>query len=237
MTFIEVVTRILRLNAVIRGDTDTPTTFNDVQHNASLNIAIVATQNELIRLIAERLIPKERNSTGSITFSTNTRVYNLATGFTRFFGFPHFYNSTQNRQIYEYEGGLSKLQTDVFNYATQYGQPNWWYWEPSNTTLKQVGFFQVPSSSENGQAWTYDYEASVMMTLSTDTLPFHNDEENFIFTEMAGRRFKFMFEDVKNEGDIQKILDADRSYMSAKTTLLKLIKGQNSGNRYGYSYQ
>ena len=236
MTFLECVTRILRLNAIIRGDTDVPSTFDDVQHNASLNIAILATQNELIRLIAERLIPKERNTSGSITLATNTRVYNLATGFTRFYGAPHFYNSTQNRQIYEYPGGLEKLQIDIFNFATQYGQPNWWYWEPSNATLKQVGFFQVPSSSENGQAWTYDYEASVMVTLSSDNMPFHNDEENFVFAEMSGRRFKFMYEDTKNEADIQKILDADTSYRSAKATLLKLIKGQNPSTRYGHSY-
>jgi hypothetical protein len=236
MTFLEAVTRILRLNAVIRGDTDTPTTFSDVQHNASLNIAIVATQNELIRLIAERLIPKERNTSGSVSFVTNTRVYNLASGFIRFYGTPHFYSSSQGRQIYEYPGGLEKLQTDIYNYDTQYGQPNWWYSEPSNQTLKQVGFFTVPSSAENGQAWTYDYEASVMVTLSSDNMPFHNDEENFAFSEMCGRRFKFMFEDVKNEADIQRILDADTSYRSAKATLLKLIKGVNPVKSYGYFY-
>lgn len=237
MTFLECINRILRSNAIIRGDTDTVATFNDVQHNASLNVGIVAVQNELIKLIAERLIPKERNTSGSITFVTNTRTYDLATGFTRFYGEPHFFNSTQNRQIYEYPGGLEKLQVEIFNYATQYGQPNWWYWEPTNSTLKKVGFFLVPSSAENGQVWTYDYEASVMVTASSDNLPFHNDEENFTFTEMAGRRFKFMFEDVKNEADIQRILEADTSYRSAKSTLLKLLRGQNPAPCYGYRYR
>lgn len=237
MTFLECINRILRSNAIIRGDTDTVATFNDVQHNASLNVGIVAVQNELIKLIAERLIPKERNTSGSITFVTDTRTYDLATGFTRFYGEPHFFNSTQNRQIYEYPGGLEKLQVEIFNYATQYGQPNWWYWEPTNSTLKKVGFFLVPSSAENGQVWTYDYEASVMVTASSDNLPFHNDEENFTFTEMAGRRFKFMFEDVKNEADIQRILEADTSYRSAKSTLLKLLRGQNPSPCYGYRYR
>lgn len=237
MTFLECINRILRSNAIIRGDTDTVATFNDVQHNASLNVGIVAVQNELIQLIAERLIPKERSTSGSISFVTNTRTYDLATGFTRFYGEPHFFNGTQNRQIYEYPGGLEKLQVEIFNYATQYGQPNWWYWEPTNSTLKKVGFFLVPSSAENGQAWTYDYEASVMITASSDNLPFHNDEENFTFTQMAGRRFKFMFEDVKNEADIQRILDADTSYRSAKSTLLKLLRGQNPSPCYGYRYR
>lgn len=236
MTFLEAINRILRSSAIIRGDTDTIATFNDVAHNASLNVGILAVQNELVRLIADKLIPKERNTTGSITLATNTRVYDLASGFTRFYGTPHFYNAAQNRQIYEYLGGLQRLQTEIYNFAVQYGQPNWWYWEPSDQALKQIGLFQVPSSSENGQAWTYDYEASVMVEASSDNLPFHNSEECYAFVEMCGRRFKFMFEDTKNEADIQRILDADTSYKSAKATLFKLLRGEIPNARWGYYY-
>ena len=75
-----------------------------------------------------------------------------------------------------------------------------------------------------------------MVDASSDSLPFHNVEENYVFVEMCARRFKFMFEDTKNEADIQRILDADVSYRSAKTTLFKLLKGQNPSRTYGYSY-
>lgn len=237
MTLLECVNRILRMNAIIRGDTDPVVTFSDTAHNASLNIAIIAVQNELIRLVAKRLIPKERSTSGSISFVTNTRTYDLASDFIRFYGTPHFYNATQNRQIYEYPGALQKLQTDIFNYETQYGHPNWWYWEPVDSTNKKVGFFTVPSSSENGQAWTYDYEASVMVSSASDNLPFHNDEESYTFSEMASRRFKFMFEDVKNQSDVQAILDADTSYKSATATLYQLLNGQNAAKSYGAVYQ
>lgn len=236
MTLLECINRILRTNAIIRGDTDEVATFSDVNHNASLNLAIIAAQNELTRLIAKRLIPKERSTSGSITLATNTRTYDLATDFIRFYGTPHFYNVTHNRQIYEYVGGLPKLQVEIYNFATQYGQPNWWYWEPVDSTYKKVGFFQVPSSAESGEAWTYDYEASVMVTLAADNLPFHNDEESFTFSEMAGRRFKFMFEDVKNQQDLQGILDGDRSYLSATATLYSLLKGQDAKKAYGTAY-
>ncbi len=170
MNFLGAINRIFVSSAIIRGDTDLVTTFNDIAHNASLNVGIVAVQNELVRLIADRLIPKERNTSGVITLATNTRTYDLATDFTRFYGTPHFYNVTRNVQIYEYNGGLERLQIEVFNFATQYGQPNWWYWEPGNTTSKQVGLFMVPSSAEAGESWTYDYEASVMVTASSDDL-------------------------------------------------------------------
>ena len=236
MTLIECINRIMRLNAIIRGDTDTITALTDTNHNASLNLAVVAIQDELTRLTARRLIPKERVTSGSITFTTNTRTYDLATDFIGFYGTPHFYNATQNRQIYEYVGGLPRLQLEVFNYDTQYGQANWFYWEPTNSTNKKVGFFLVPSSSEAGQVWTYDYEGSVMVTNGSDNLPFHNNEESYSFAQMAGRRFKFMYEDTKNQADIQQILDGDVSYKSATTTLYRLLKGENAKNRYGFLY-
>lgn len=236
MTFIECINRIFRQNAIIRGDTDTIETFDDTQHNASMHVAIVGVQDELIKLVAERLLPKERNTSGTVLFATDTRVYSLASDFIRFFGVPHFYRSDENRQIYEYQGGLEQLQIDIYDYDTQGGDPNWWYWEPSSASLKQVGFYQVPTSAESGETWTYDYEASVMVDAATDDLPFHNDEESFSFTLMASRRFKFMFEDVNNSADIEMVLERDWTYRTARATLYKLLRGQNAATRYAPIY-
>jgi len=234
MTFLECINRILRANAIIRGDTDTVATFADTQHNASLNIGILAVQDELINLIADKLIPAERKTTGTVTFATNTRTYALASDFTRLFGVPHFYRAADNRQLFEYPGGLEALQVTFLDYETQYSDPNYFYFEPAAT--KKVGFFQVPSSTENGDIWTYEYEGSVLVNLASDTLPFPNSEESYAFTVMAGRRFKFAFEDVKNEADITAVLERDRTYLSAKTTLFKLIKGANPSRSYGSVY-
>jgi hypothetical protein len=219
---------------VIRGDTDTVTSLSDVQHNASLNLAIVAIQNELIRLVADRLIPSERQTSGTITLVANQRTYTLASDFTRFYGMPHFYNSSSNVHLYEYPGGLENLQIEVQTYATDTGAVNWWYWEPTST--KKVGLFQVPSSGEAGQVWTYEYEGSVMVDEAADSLPFHNTEESYMFTEMAARRFKFLYEDVKNELDIQAVLEKDYTYKSSKAMLMSLIKGQNPVRFYGSRY-
>jgi hypothetical protein len=227
-TFLQCVNRILRTAAVIRGDTDTVATFSDTAHNASLNLAIVATQNELIRLIADRLIPSERKTSGTITTVANTRTYALASDFTRFYGYPHLYDAQDNRQIYEWPGGLEKLQLEIYTYATDTGEVNWWYWEPGAT--KEIGFFQVPGSS--GDVLTYEYEGSVLVSASTDVLPFHNTEEDYMFIEMAARRFKFMFEDVKNELDIQAVLEKDTTYKSSKASLIALVTGQKPKRSY-----
>lgn len=233
MTFLECVNRILRMNGQIRGDTDEVTAFSQTQHNAAVNIAIVCTQDELADLIADRLIPYEHTSS-TITFATNTMSYTLVSNFVRFYGKPHFYNSTQNRQIYEFPGGLERLQVDIFNHATQYGQPNWFFMDP--TTTKKVGFFQVPSSAENGQLWTYDYEKSVTVSVAGDTIPLHTTEEANAFAQMAGRRFKFMFEDASSKLDIQAVLDGDVTYKRAKARLMALIVGVNPGKKYIHAY-
>lgn len=231
MTLLDAINRIFRLNAIIRGDTDVLTSFNSTQHNASLNLALVAVQNELGDLVSDRLIPAERKTTGSIATVIGQRTYTLPADFTRFYGTAHFYLQSSNRQIYEYPGGLAKLQTDYYNYDTAQGSPNWWYWEPAST--KKVGFYQVPNAVET---WTFDYEGSVMISQASDTLPFANDEESYAFCEMAGRRFKFMFEDVKNELDVAGVLDKDTSYRKAKARLINFIKGQNPRTRYGFVY-
>ena len=231
MTFLQCVNRILRLNAILRGDTDEIATFSDTQHNASLNLAIVASQNELVRLVADRLIPAERQTSGTMTLAASTRTYTLASDFLRFYGHAHFYDSSANRQIYEWPGGLPALQVEIYTYATDTGDPNWWYWEPAST--KKVGFFQVPSGAKT---LTYEYEGSVMVDTITDTMPFHNDEENYMFVEMAARRFKFLWEDVKNELDIQAVLEKDTTYRSSKATLINLIKGQNPRRSYANQY-
>lgn len=232
MTFLECVTRILRSMAVIRGDTDAPTAFSDTQLNAELQLAQIAVQNELTKLIADRMIPKERNTSGSITLVAGTATYDLASGFISFFGKPHLRHS-DGYDIFEYKGGLEQLQIDDFNYASAQGAPNWYYFAPQSSSLKKIGFYTVPSAAGTV---TYDYEGSVMVSAVSDNLPFHTDEENYAFTDMAGRRYKFMWEDTKAEADIALVLEKDFSYKTARATLNKLLRGQNVPNTYGFRY-
>lgn len=234
MTFLEAVVRVMRLNGHIRGDTDAPSSFNDTTHNSTMQIAQLAIQDELTNLAADRTIPYEKTST-AIGLTTGTRLYSLPGDFISFYGVPHFYDSVGNRQIFEFPGGLEALQLFDYRYATVTGTPNYWYFEP--TTTKKVGFYQVPNSTYNGVSLSFDYETSILVSNSSDTMPLHNTEENNSFCAMAGRRFKFMFEDVKDKQDIQSILDNDLSYKTAKGTLIRLISGKNPPNRWAPMYR
>lgn len=231
MTFLEAVNRVLRLNGIIRGDTDTVATFTDTAHNATLNLAIVAIQDELGDLISDKMIPYEMGA-GTITLVSGTRTYSLASDFVRFYGKGFFYDSTRNWEVFEYDGGRENLQLEIPNYKTTSGTPISWYWEPGPT--KVVGFYQVPNSS--GGVYSYDYEASVMVTDSTDTMPFHNDEENYQFCIMCARRFKVLFEDVEKASDVVGALDMDRTYARARRALINMIRGTNQPNKYSATY-
>lgn len=232
MTFLELVNRMFRQNGILRGDTDAISSFADTQHNASTQIAVIAAQNELTDLVADNLIPAERKTSGAITTVAGQRTYSLPSDFLRFYGHAHLYDAADNRQLYEYSGGLPQLQLDYYDYATQEGEPNWWYFEP--TSGKKIGFFQVPDSPET---FTFDYEGSVMISAVSDNLPFSADEESYAFAEMAGRRFKYMFEDVNNQADIVAVLMADQTYRRAKARLAALLRGRNPARAYGFVYR
>lgn len=228
MDFVTGVNRLLRLNTIIKGDDDNITTFSDTQHAAAISLAQISIQDEITDLVSDQLIPYEKTS-ATIALVSGTRTYALASDFVRFYGDrPIFYDSTDNRHIYEFNGGVDNLRHLINDYTTQSGYPNYWYW--NDTTTKQVGFFQVPDSTVNGRSLSYDYEKSLNVTVTTDTLPFHTDQEAYAFCQCAARRFKYLFDSV--EGN----LEEDVTYMSAKTRLTNLMNYKNPTNRYGNRY-
>lgn len=228
-TFIDGVNRLLRLQQVIKGDDDNITTFSDTQHAAWISLAQIAITDELAELVSDRLIAYEKTS-NSISLVTSTRTYALQTDFVRFFGsHPSFYDSTDNVRIYEWQGGEDNLMNVDYLYKTNEGSPSWWYWH--ETTTKQVAFYNVPNSTYNGRSLSYDYEKSVTVTNSSDTLPFILTEEYHAFISCASRRF-FFYKTLQPEG----LLTSDATYNNSKVRLYNLMRPTNPKKYYGYSY-
>lgn len=226
MTFLDAVNRLLRASGILRGDDDALANFASTQHNAAMNIAIVALQSELSDLLADRLIPYEK-AAASIATVAGTRVYSLVQDFVRFFGqMPFLYNATDNVQMFEYRGGVDALRHAVLDYATQSGTPYYWYYE--DTTSKKIGLFPVPDEAET---WTYDYERDVSLSAATDTLPFHSTREGEAFADMALARFKRMLTRGPLEG-----LRNDPDRMEARARLANMIRHTAPNNRYGARY-
>ena len=227
MTFLEAVNRVLRSGGIIRGDTDPVTTFSDLQHGATLNLAIIAIQDELTDLISDKLLPYEKTTSGSITTVAGTRSYALPAGFVRFFGTPMLYISSENFQMFEYPGGEDALKIAFPDYKTTQSNPTNFYFE--DTTSKKISLFSVPSEAKT---YTFDYEASVMVSLAADTMPFHNNEEAYTFCRIATRRFLCLFED-KDLSTLQ----TDPERMSAKAVLADLMVGKSPPKQWAPVYR
>lgn len=228
-TFIDGVNRLLRINNVIKGDDDNITTFSDTQHASDISLAQIAVQDELGEIVSERLIPYEKGS-NTISLVAGTRTYALQSDFIRFYGVASFYDSTNNNRIYQWPGGEVALMNQDFQYQTNQGAPSWFYWV--ETTAKTVGFYNVPNSTYDGRSLSYDYEKSVMVSNSTDTLPFVTTEEYHAFIQMAARRFRFMLLD-KDQG----LLTEDPTYNNAKARLYAFLRFDNPPKNYGFTYR
>lgn len=230
MTFLELVNRMLRQNGLIRGDTDELTSFSDTNHASTSQIAQIAVQNEIAELSARGLLPYQHTTQATIALATNTRSYSLPAGFIQMWGDPPFFlDTTQNFRIFEYPGGENQLRNDVTTYRTQYGTPIWFYFELGTT--QKVSFFPVPDLSVNARSLSYDYEASVNVALSSDTVPLATTDQQYAFATMATRRFKLLF-----EGKIDTPVDSDPIYRNARATLYALIKGKQPSGSYGSVY-
>lgn len=227
MTFLEAVNRVLRSGGIIRGDTDAVASFSDLQHGATLNLAIIAIQDELSELVSDKLIPYERQASDTITTANGSRSYSLPSGFIRFFGTPMLYDSSRNSQIFELSGGEDALKLYDPNYKTTSGTPVWFYFEP--TTSKKISFYPVPNATI---AYSIDFEGDVSVSAAGNTMPFHNDMEAQAFCRLATRRFLCLY----TEKDVATLKD-DPERLTAKATLADLMLGKNQTKMWAPVYR
>ncbi len=230
MSFLTAVNRLLRINGIIRGDTDPLATFSDTAHNSTSQIAQISIQDEISELTSRGLLPYQHKIQQVITLATNTRTYSFPTDFIQMWGDPPFFLDTvQNYMIYQYPGGEDQLRNEIYNYRTQYGAPMSFYFEL--TTAPKVSFFLVPDASVNGRVLNYDYSASVNVLVEADVIPLATVDQQYAFCDMAERRFKFLF-----EGKIDTPIDQDPVYREARARLYALLKGKQPSTHYGSVY-
>lgn len=232
MTYLSAVSQLLRRAGIIRGDTDLPTSFSDLQHGATLQLAMLAIQDTLTDISAHYQLPMERTS-GSVTLLTGVRNYAMPTDFVEFWNNPgYFYDAVQGLEITEYSGGEELLARTIFKYKTEPGYPNWWYFIDGAT--RQVGFYQVPTADLNNRVLTFDYNKDVIPTLATDNLPFIRDIEATAFCSLASVKFDALFS--KQAKAPSNNVEKDPNYISARANLLRLLTGKEPPKKYGRTY-
>ena len=232
MNFVGAVNRVLRIAGIIRGDTDPIVSFSDLQHGATLNLALIAIQDTFTDLMAFYNFPVERKS-GSITLLNGVRTYALATDFVQFWqSDAFFFDSVDENQIREYGGGERQLAQDIINYKTDIGSPTLWYYVEAST--KMIGVYQTPNITYDQRVWTYEYEYDVVPVNATDTMPFIRDIETFAFCRCAAVRFQSMFN--ANPKSPNAPVEQHPEYINARSTLLALITPDKPNPYYGRTY-
>lgn len=233
-SFLDGVNRVLKVSGVIQGDDDDLASFSDTQHKETMNLAQIAIQSSLTFLVSEKLIPYEE-TLGEISTTSGTRVYSLPTDFIRFTGKHPFLlkvdgsgGSSENRTVNLYPGGEDRLKRNVLDYKDSQGEPNWFYMIDSTT--KQIGLYQVPNTT--GEYYEFQYEKDVFVTSESDTLPFHNMQEDYAFLDMASRYFYYLF----TKAPIEEVF-LDPIFKMAHTSLINLMKGVYATGKYGHSYR
>jgi hypothetical protein len=198
-----------------------------------MQLAIIAIQSTLTDIAEYYDLPMERVEGATITLHSGVRVYQLPADFVQFWNNPaYFYDAVQNNMITEFKGGEKTLARVLFDYKTESGYPQNWYYIDAPT--KEVGFFQVPNDTLEGRVLTFDYNKDVIPTVETDLIPLIRNIECLKFCELAAVRFNALFtQQPRMPGtDFEK----DPTYVSARATLLKLVRPTKPGRRYGRVY-
>lgn len=230
MTFLEAVNRVLRLEGVIMGDDDDLTSFSDSQHAATGSMARLAIQAQLADLISDQTIPFEKTQ-DTITTAASTRTYSLASDFIRFQNafIEKVENSQVTTKVPAYPGGETQLRLDDGTYQETYGSPIYFY--SIGGTTKQVGLYPIPDAV---YTYRYYYEKDVMVSVSSDSIPFASETECQTFVRMAARHFKYLKATSQvREGLFPQGIDKDPVILHARSTLSELMHVLPARTKYG----
>jgi hypothetical protein len=192
-TLLNATNEVLKRVNEIAGDAGLLTTLTDSARQHVIDIAIQVVNEGIVALYATTDIaqPQEQKE-GTLTLATGTREYTLATDLVQL-RFP-FIDRTNGQYITEYPGSYDDmLILDLHQDFT--GLPRWGKISPVNSKLH---LDRAPTSVENGRAYIYQYDKSLLMTSASDTVPFSDS----VFAMMVGPWAQLWKREMRNEFDV-----------------------------------
>lgn len=168
-TLLNSVNDLFKLANLAAGDQDALTSLTDSARQHDIDSCILALNQTIDELYSSsELAMPQQQAESTIVLATGTRFYSLATNFNRLH-WPLIDKTNQN-YIYQYSGTYDDLlaldpeQDDT-------GLPLWGVIRPTDSKL----FLNVaPTSAENGNTYTYQYDKDLELSASSDTVPFNN---------------------------------------------------------------
>lgn len=168
-TLLNSVNEILKRAGIIAGDAGALSSLTDTARQHWIDTAVQVINEGITDLYAtaELAMPNEQSSS-TIVLATGDRDYALAADLVQV-RWP-FIDRTNNQYLTEYPGGYNAmLVADPEQDDT--GLPHWGAIRPTDG---QLFLDRAPTSAENGNTYTYQYDKSLVMTAAANTVPFND---------------------------------------------------------------
>lgn len=197
-TLLNCVNEILTRTRIITGDAGELTSLTDSPRQPAIDIAVQVVNEGIDDLYTTSNKPHPlEQAESTITLVTGDRDYTLATDLVQL-RFP-LIDKTNNQYIFEYPGGYNKILEDDPE-QDDTGLPLLGAISPVDETLY---LDRTPTSSENGNIYTYQYDKDLELSVAADTVPF----KNIVFRAMVPAWVQLWKREMRQEfdGDLIKI--------------------------------
>lgn len=175
-TLLNCVNEILKRSGFIAGDAGLLTSLTDSARQPAIDQAIQVVNEGIDELYSQsnEALPSQQ-AESSITLVAGTRAYTLNSAVVQL-RWP-FIDRTNNQYLYEYPGGYNAI---IIADAEQddTGLP---YYAAIRPTDGYLYLDRIPTSTENGRVYYYQYDKSLTLSVYTDTVPFNDT----VFTAMV----------------------------------------------------
>ncbi len=169
LSLLDAMNRVMRRVGMISSDL---ASLTDAARQADIDITVDILNEVLHELLRYGSLPEEVDE-GTITLATGTRDYNLPSDFVQMSGDTYWKRAlifaTDNRRIFEYRGGYNQMYVDQPDPSQFTGQPNAWAISPR---ASQIRMDREATSEEDGDAYTFLYDARQRLTAAADVFPF-----------------------------------------------------------------
>lgn len=191
-TLLNACNEVLKRTGIIAGDAGALTSLTDSARQKSIDRAVQVINEGIDDLYAtSNLSLPNKQAESTITLVTGTRNYTLATALV-ILRWP-LIDRTNNQQIHEYAGGYNAIlvgdpeQDDT-------GLPHYAAIRPTDGALF---LDRAPSSAENGNIYTYQYDKDTVLDEAADTVPFKDE----VFRAMVPAWAQLFRRDQQNDFD------------------------------------
>jgi hypothetical protein len=174
------------------GDQSALSTLTDSARQHDIDACILAinqTIDEMYSTIDEARPQQQASST--ITLVTGQRNYTLATNFVRLH-FP-LIDQTNTQYINQFGGTYDDL-LELDPEVDDTGVPMWAVIRPTDSALY---VYPTPTSVENGNVYTYQYDSDTELTAAASTVPFNN----FVYRAFLPAAFQLWKRERRGEFD------------------------------------